>query len=380
MQCPALPADRPPSSRLRWWAAVVAIVGFMGLGAFFGWPGFREWAELRKPLQLAEDDQFEEARPLLLRFLERYPNNVAATRALALGYLHQSRQLVETKHWLDRWCELQPEDPEAFRNRLDFFTMQQMVIPAIADAQHILEFHPDDRRLRVGLTRMLLTAGRYEEAEKEGLRCFREDPENRELWYFLANIYYGLGQGSPGNSAKTKAAALLDQLLSEDPDHLAGLKLRAKLFVEAGQPDMAVRLLEERVVGNPKWGETEGLAELSDALLRAGRAAESKRTQAELQWRQALILWSRFKQRDESLGLQERVVQGMLADDKADRAVAFLSGILERNHRAPPGTHELLALCYDKLGQVDRAREQRDLAGLKKEEAKNGKQPEKEPK
>jgi len=150
--------------------------------------------------------------------------------------------------------------------------------------------------------------------------------------------------------------------------------------VEAGQPDMAVRLMEERVVGNPIWGETEGLAELSDALLRAGRAAESKRTQAELQWRQALILWSRFKQRDESLGLQERVVQGMLADDKADRAVAFLSGILERNHRAPPGTHELLALCYDKLGQVDRAREQRDLAGLKKEEAKNGKQPEKEPK
>jgi len=318
------------------------------LGGIFAWRWYQYWLEereFREGMALAEENDFDAALPFLIQFHERHPEDARAVRALALGYLLNTRQLAETRKYLDRWCELEPEDPEPYRRRLGFWLMQEMVTPSIADAEHILRIAPNDFETRRKLVELLQTDGRYEQAEKEGLRCFQKNPKDKEMWFILANVYHGLG-----NAAKSRDLA--DQLLRVAPDHLGALKLRAKLYVEAGQPEKAIRLLKDHVVGKATSPDgTEGLYELSEALLRAGRADEAKQVLAELEWREALGLWSKYEYRDDNPGLQERVVEAMLAADKTDDAIRFLKDILKRNPNAPPGTHQLLDRCYEKRRQ-----------------------------
>jgi tetratricopeptide (TPR) repeat protein len=336
----------------------------LALAAFLAWPWYHERAEFRQAMNLAREKCFDEALPVLLRFHERHPESVAAVRALALGYLHNTKRLAETRQYLDQWCQIAPDDPEPYRQRLSFWMMQEMVSPAIADAERVVQLAPDDFKTRGKLVQLLLTDGRYQQAEEQGLLCFRHDPDDVDLWLVLANIYYGLGQAK-------KTADLVDQVLKVDPDRLAALKLRAKLYVEANQPEPAIRLLRERVVRKNSEDGTQGLYELSEALSRAGRRDEAKKALAELDWRLALGLWSKYEHRDENPGLQERVVRAMLAAGETEQAVNFLTGILERNPKAPPHTHELLALCYEK--QVQAAAEQRRLAERKPEEGQGRK-------
>jgi len=349
------------------WTVAASVLAVLALGGFFAWRWYQDQAARSEALLLAEGPHFDEAQPLLLRLHEREPQNVAVVRALALGYLYRTRQIPQTRKFLDRWCELAPGDPEPYRLRLGFWLMQEMVPSAIPDAEHILELRPKDYETRRKLVQLLLADGRYQQAEKEGLRCFLENPKDQELWLILANIYRGLGQ-------LAKAADLTDQILRTAPDHLGALKLRAKLYVETGQPEPAIRLLREHVIGKTSPDGTEGLYELSEALVRAGRDAEAKKVLAELEWRQALGIWSRYEHRDDNPGLQERVVAAMLAAGNTEDAVHFLTGILERNPQAPPATHQLLAVCFDKQGQSERAREQRRLAERSQEHEQQGRQ------
>ena len=100
---------------------------------------------------------------------------------------------------------------------------------------------------------------------------------------------------------------------------------------------------------------------LGQALARAGRDKEAKRVLAEMQLRRALALWSDDKLRDVNAALQGEVVDGYVGAGKLEEAIAFLADILRRQPTAS-GTHLLLADCYDKQGQTERAAEQRRLS------------------
>jgi predicted Zn-dependent protease len=100
------------------------------------------------------------------------------------------------------------------------------------------------------------------------------------------------------------------------------------------------------------------------ALSGAGRHNEARKVMAEMQWRRALGLWSEYEHRDDNPGLQERVVEAMLAAGKTDEAIRFLTKVLQRNPNAPPATRQLLAACYEKQGEPQRAAEHRRRAGL----------------
>jgi predicted Zn-dependent protease len=193
------------------------------------------------------------------------------------------------------------------------------------------------------LTKLLLLDGRYEQAEKEGLRCFRAQPGNVEIWFLLASIYRGQQQND-------LAAELTDQLLGVAPEHKGGLNLRAQLYLDAGQPEPAIRLLRQLVRLNSGPEEMNGLHELSTALARAGRNDEAKQVLAELQWRRALFFWTKDKNRDDNPGLQEWVVETMRAAGKTEDAIRFLTEILRRNPNAA-AARQLLASCSDKQSQ-----------------------------
>jgi predicted Zn-dependent protease len=334
--------------------AAAAALGVLALAGLFGWRWYQDRAERESALRLAEGGDFAAAQPALERLHQRHPDDVAVVRALALGHLRARHLDAET--YLGRWCALQPHLAEPFRLRLDLAMRQQKIEAALADAGHVLELEPNDLETRKLLTNLLLLDCRYVQAEQEALRCLRAEPSNVRLWYFLGKSYRGLGQTA-------RAVQWADRILATGLDFPPGLQLRADLHLDAGEVEPAVRLFR-KASASPG---PEGLAMLYPlglALERAGRHEEGQKVLAEMQWRHALALWSEDEHRDDNAGLQERVVEALLAAGKGDEAVRFLQDVLRRRPEAA-GTHQLLAACYDKLGQPERAAEQRRQAPSK---------------
>jgi predicted Zn-dependent protease len=360
-------AARWGALRSRWWIAAALIVLAVP-ASIFAVHAYQVRAERREAFRQLERDGFSGAEPFLLSFYERHPQDVEIVRTLALGYI-DARSLAGTERFLNRWCELETHNPEPYRQRFQFLNMQQKVPGCIQDLEHILELTPGDVETRRTLAQLLALDGRYEQAELEGLRCYRAQPKDVDLWFLLATIYRGLHQSG-------KAADLLDQVLLKQPGHANALKLRAQLHLDAGKPEPAIALLKQ-LVDNPSTrpDSTEGMYELSMALTRAGRPDEANRTLAEMDYRLAQRLWSEYEHRDDNVGLQERLVEAMLALGKLNEAVQFLNNILKRNPAAPGGTHRLLAKCYEKQGQPLRAAEERRRAEMRqsnKETIKEG--------
>jgi predicted Zn-dependent protease len=341
---------------LRLWGATV-LLAVLALGGWFGWRYLRAELERREAFELAEQASFDQARPLLLRIYERHPEDVAVVRALALGYRGEPRQIAEAERFLDLWCKLRPDAPEPFRERFEFRAKHQQVAQAVADADTVLHLDPADYSLRKRLAQLLLLNGDFEHAEKHALRCYEARRDDVEVWLLLARVSHGLHRDS-------QATALADQVLRKQPDFPDALKLRADLYLQAGQADAAVGLLRKAAAA-PGTKGYRWLYDLSLALQRAGRADEAAAVLREAQWRRALAHWAADEDRDDNPPLQEGVVQAYLADGKIDDAIGFLSDILQRNPRAAPGTHLLLAACYDKQGKRERAAEQRRLADSK---------------
>jgi tetratricopeptide (TPR) repeat protein len=355
MTSPAVNAARPSAPRWRRWAAAVALGG-LALAGLFGWRWFQDRSERDQALLLAESNEFAAAQPRLQRLHERHPQDVAVVRALALGHLGAGH-FDEAETYLGRWCALQPEQAEPYRRRLDLWMKQLKIEQALADAGHVLRLEPHDLDTRKLLAHLLVLDCRYAQAEPEALRCLRAEPNNVRVWYFLAKSYRGLGRTA-------LAVEWADRIVGTGLDFLPGLQLRAELHLDAGEVEPAIRLFRKASTTPGR----EGLAmlyPLSLALARAGRHAESQQVLAEMRWRQAQALWSEDEHRDDNVGLQERVVEALLAAGKGDEAVRFLKDVLERGRNAA-GTHQLLAVCYDKLGQPERAAEHRRQASRDK--------------
>jgi tetratricopeptide (TPR) repeat protein len=345
---------RPSPSRWRRWTVPVAVLGLLALTAGAGWHWFQDRVERSEALQLAGQRRFDAAEPLLLHSHGRHPRNVEIVRALALGYF-DTRRYPEAETFLKQWCELRPEDAEPYRRRLDLWNRQQNVTAALADTEQILRLDPGDFETRLLRVNLLVLDGQYATAGQEAVRALRIRPNNVQLQYFLA-------KAAQGQQRPAEATHFADIVLHTKPDFTPGLQLRAELYLDAGQPEPAVRLLQQ-AAAHAGAEQTSVLYQLSAALTRAGRDEEAKQALAEMQWRRALAIWSQNDQRDENPAVQARVVEAMLAAGKIDDAVQFLNGILSRNPKAPAGTHELLAKCFERQGHPERAAEHRRRAG-----------------
>jgi predicted Zn-dependent protease len=339
--------------RVRWRRALAALLCVLAPLGFLGWRSYRNREERLEALELVHERGFAEAEAELRRVHERQPQNVEIARALADGYF-KARQFREARAVLDQWCDFRPNSLEPFQRRLDLSGLEQKIPACITDAENILRLNPDDFVTRKLLAQLLAGEGRFEEAEKEALRCYNAERGNAEVWYLLAYIYRG-------QKKNDLAALLLDQYLRKEPANPTGVKLRAQLYLDHGQPEPAIRLLQHFVAG-PRQNPVDGLYELSLALEAAAKHDEAKKVLTEMQWRRALQIWSTNEQKYASPGAQEQVVQAMLAAGKTDDAVTFLCEILKQNPGAPAATHRMLADCYEKQGHAELALEHRRLA------------------
>ena len=355
---PSTPTQaRAPSARPRRWrgATLLAALALLVLGAFFGWRGLRDQAERRQALELADRGHFDVAEPLLLHAQERHPADVAVVRALALGYF-SANQRAEAQTFLDRWCDLQPQEKEPYKQRLDFWMRQQRLAEALADAERVLQLDPHDAEVHRLKARVLLLSARHEEAEQECLRCLQVEPDNPDLQFLLAWIYHHQGRTA-------EATVLAERVVRARPTFGGGLVLRGELYLEAEQPQPAIPLLRQAAAVQTGPEQIRALYQLSLALTRAGQEDEAKKVLAELRWRQALETWSRDPHRDAQTELQIPVFETLVAAGKTTEALRFLEGIVQRNPTAT-GPHHLLAAYYEKQGLPERAAEHRRRAGL----------------
>jgi predicted Zn-dependent protease len=399
-------APQGPRSFSSYWLIWLGIAAtFAGLAASGAFRGLFSWEEpeLRAALTAVEQDQFfGNAEPLLRRVYDRHPDNVRIVRALGLGYL-EAHRFDEAEEFLNRWCALRPREAEPFRRRIELWMPQLKTSRAVADVQTVLQIQPDDLRGRQILAQLLFLDARVDEAELEAAKCLQEDPGNKEILHLIASIYQR--QGRPA-----EATSLVDRWLRTMPNSAPALSVRADLYLEAGQVEQAIQLLTS-AAGNPALDRSFGrfplaspwlnatwklsevqerpfeldepntasparasagadsmldscfiLYQLGQALTRAGRDQEAKSVLAELRWRRALDVWSKTRQRDVNAALQGRVVDAYVAAGKLEDAVLFLTDILHRQPNASD-TRQLLADCYDKQGQTERAAEQRRLSG-----------------
>lgn len=211
-----------------------------------------------RALTLTQAGQWTEAEKLLQQVYQQNPDDLEVVRALALGQKELGRPAEEAEPILTRWCQLEPNNPQAFRLRLLFWMSRQRQEEALADGLRILELAEDDQEVRQTVVFLLLQAGRPQEALQQcqaGLQHRPNDPDLRQL---LARVYHALGQHA-------QAAQVLEGILAEHPNHLGALLLRGVLYLEAGQADKALPLLE-RVVQRDKNAKNHQVALLIPAV------------------------------------------------------------------------------------------------------------------
>jgi predicted Zn-dependent protease len=293
----------------------------------------RHASEWEEALRLSGQGKFAEAEPLLKRALQRNERDVAAVRALALGYLGTGNDR-EAEVYLDRWCALQPDQPEPRARRMDLGVKLVKIEQAIADGERLLEAAPGDGETQKRVVALLIVAGRYADAERAARRYLERNPDSVSLHYLLAEACHLQGKDA-------EAAALLDPLLGDQTRIKDILLLRAILYCEADQPNKALPLLR-RVLAEDPWNSLARY-HLSRALARTGQTAEAEREAAEL-FRQndvgRLLVDSDIQ--PDNLDLQARAAEVLLDSGRTEEGLRRLQRILARDP-AHPAALRLLA-------------------------------------
>ncbi len=336
---------------MRWRRVTVAVIlaGCAGLGLFV-WSLSRE-SEREELLRQAKQGQVADIGRLRAA-VEAHPDDVELLSALVQCELGAGR-LPEAEAALGRWCALRPDDAEPFLTRIDLNFQFRRLPPVIADAQHILELHPDNDALRERLAQWLSLAGRSEEADVECRRCLQRRPGVPALMELQAEIAHRLGDNA-------RAEALADSLLRLDPPRPGALILRGALYLDAGQPERAIPLLRQALALD-RGQQQAARHYLGLALARAGKQEEARRVLAEVQHQQALDLWEKYGKPD-TVGYKVRIADSLLRTGKDADAVRLLEQALAQ---APDcaEAHRLLADYYEKNGQPGRAADHRRRAG-----------------
>jgi predicted Zn-dependent protease len=334
-----------------------ALLLALGAGAMVGLvAGFR-WLQgqsLREEALLAATQRpFPEAEPLLVRALDRYPNDAALVRPLALGHLASDRPDA-AEPYLTRWCDLAPRATEPLLHRIALWQRLRRLPLAVADARRVVELDPGHTLLRGQLARWLLITGEFEEAERQARLALEQRPGDPNLLFLIAETCYERGDHA-------RAGPLVDALVQSQPRFGAALYLRAVLHREAGQPHQAIPLLRQVIELDPLRRQAARY-HLSLALAQAGQTDEAQKVEAERRCQEALDLWAE-RGHMPNAGLQVRVAEGLLGVGKHDEAVRLLEKTLQQDASCT-AAHRLLAEHYQKQGQADRAAEHRRKAGL----------------
>jgi tetratricopeptide (TPR) repeat protein len=221
---------------------------------------------------------------------------------------------------------------------------------ALVDGQRVLELTPSDDEVRREVVWLLLSVGRFDEAEQNCRRCLTLAPDDLWLHYLLAKACHGQGK-------RAEAEKSLDRVIAAQPPFADALLLRAALHREADQPERAVPLLR-RALEMPRVARKDCLYQLGLALAAVGQDEEARRVMAELQLLN-LTNAVAHDQFPDNAAMRVQIAEASLDAGRPEEARELLERILSESPDFAPA-HRVLARYYEQKGQPDRAAEHRE--------------------
>jgi predicted Zn-dependent protease len=346
----------PTNRRSRSLVAGLVVVALAATG-YAGWRWNHHRAERAEALELAAQKKYAEAEPRLKTLSARDPDDAEVVIALARLMVARGAHVVDAEPYWSRWCELRPDEPEAFHGRLDLWLRLKDYPRALADADRLASLEPANDDVALTRARLLALVGRFDEADAEAARLLAARPGDSNLTYVRCEILYQAG-------ARDRAAALLDPLVARG--YAPAVVLRGVLYAQADppDPDRAIPLLRQGVQ-SPARAPERNLARyhLAQMLFRAGKADEANQeleTHRQGQLAERLIVDA--GQQPGNLDLHVRAARACLTAGMTADAEELLRKALSRDADYRPA-HEALADLYEKQGDRVRAAEHRKRAG-----------------
>lgn len=287
----------------------------------------RDEAYTLEQLLLAAECRVDEAADSCRQCLEEGRFDAALLlEALTCGYLRQY-QLVPARYCLERWRQIQPDNPQ-------IFYLQGLVnLDYIHDGpgakesyRRALEMDPDHEEARWGLAVALLAGQQFEQAAEHFKHLRQCQPDNLRVQVSLAECLEGLHQTA-------EAARLVDNVLTQQPDYAAALSLRGQLAFRSGQWDEAENWLRRALRRDPM--DHRAQYNLVLCLEESGQHEEAQRQQRRLQ------------QMDEDLSRFNQIVTKEIAKRPQDPALHYTLGqILLRSGQRAEGLRWLQSALH----------------------------------
>ena len=186
--------------------------------------------------------QFDRAEPLLIQLVAEHPDEVDAYRALAAMYYDLGSSDLALKA-LGHVIRLAPFDYRPHHLTGVILTDNENFTAAAKQFQLGLSKAPSEEARRVmqqELAQAMISLRDFQGA-LDALSDIQPSPATDTQ---RAECFWSLGDAQ-------RAAQLVDDVLTNHPEHLNALKLKARFLEEAGQGKQAVKLLQQALVIEP---------------------------------------------------------------------------------------------------------------------------------
>jgi tetratricopeptide (TPR) repeat protein len=270
---------------------------------------------------------------------ENRPEAPLILEAVTNGYLRQYR-LPQARACLDRWLQLQPDNPQALyiqgQMHLDF----EYDVNAAADSyRRAVQLDPEHEEARVGLAVALLELKDYRGAAEQLEYMRRAQPDNLRVRVGLADCRDALDD-------QAEALRLVDGVLAEEPQYGPALALRGRLALEAGDHAAAESWLRRALALDPN--DHQARYNLILCLLHNGEAEEGARQQQDLKQREDdgkrlhEIIVHDMTQKPHDPALHCTVGQLLLRSGRREEGLYWLHSALQLDPQYVPA-HQALA-------------------------------------
>ncbi len=202
------------------------------------------------------------------RFVEDgHPESALLLESLTRGYMRRYR-LGLARRCLDRWQQLQPDNPQMlYLDGLFHLDYAHATSAAVASYGRAVELDPDHEEARLGLAVALLTSKDFAKAAEHFERLRQVQPDNDRVRVGLAECRDGLGDID-------EAVRLVDDVLARKPDFPAALSLRGQLAYRQQQFSEAAVWLRQAIRRNP--ADHRARYNLALSLEQTGQVEESQ--------------------------------------------------------------------------------------------------------
>lgn len=282
----------------------------------------RDAASALEQLLLAAECRVEETADSCWQCLKEGRFDAALLlEALTRGYLQQY-QLGQAQHCLERWRQIQPDNPQIFYLqglcKLDYLHDRA---GGEESYRRAVELDPDHEEARLGLAVALLMGKNFAQAAEHFQHLRQCQPDNFRIHVSLAECLDALGQSA-------LAERLVDEVLARQPECAAALSLRGQLALQSGQFDDAESWLRQALRRDPM--DHRANYSLVRCLEQSGQQEEAQQQRRRLQ------------QMEEDLARFNEIVTKEIAKSPQDPALhCALGQILLRSGQRAEGVRWL---------------------------------------